>query len=29
MNNLQIFNSDEFGEIRTVLNDEIPMYVKH
>lgn len=26
MNNLQIFNSDEFGEIRTVLNNETPMF---
>lgn len=26
MNNLQIFNSDEFGEIRTVLNNERPMF---
>lgn len=26
MSELQIFNSDEFGEIRTVLNNEIPMF---
>lgn len=26
MSELQIFNSEEFGEIRTVLNDEIPMF---
>lgn len=26
MNDLQIFNSEEFGEIRTVLNNEIPMF---
>ena len=26
MSQLQIFNSEEFGEIRTVLNNEIPMF---
>lgn len=26
MNQLQIFNSDEFGTIRTVLNNDVPMF---
>lgn len=26
MNNIQIFNSDEFGEIRTVMVGEEPMF---